>query len=110
MEIWGKHFTQQDLSDRSTLSLNTLSRIFKRDRGVDRLSLEYLFRAFGLELTAADLTSPTALGKESQSLRANPQQDRLNIYAQPVRKRSISLIGGAPNIREYSRLNCEGLS
>ena len=30
--------------------------------------------------------------------------------AQAVRKRSISLMGGAPNIREYSRLNCEGLS
>lgn len=74
-ETESKHFTQEDLSDRTTLSLNTLSRIFKREQGVDRQSLEYLFRAFGLELKTADFTSPTALGEESQSLRANPQQD-----------------------------------
>lgn len=70
-----KHFTQQDLSDRTALSLNTLSRIFKREQGVDRQSLEYLLRAFGLELTTADFTSPISLAQELESLRANPQQD-----------------------------------
>jgi NB-ARC domain len=74
-ESWGKHFTLENLRDRTALSLNTLSRIFKREQGVDRQSLEYLFRAFGLELKTADFTSPTALGEESESLRANPQQD-----------------------------------
>jgi WD40 repeat protein len=74
-ETEGKHFTQEDVRDRTTLSLNTLSRIFKRQHGVDRQSLEYLFRAFGLELKTADFTSATALGEESESLRANPQQD-----------------------------------
>src|SRR4028118_1236579 len=67
-ETRDKHFTQEDLRDRTTLSLNTLSRIFKRELGVDRQSLEYLFRAFGLELTTADFTSPTASGEESESL------------------------------------------
>lgn len=71
----GKQFTQEDLRDRTTLSLNTLSRIFKRQQGVDRQSLEYIFRAFGLELKTADFTSPTALGEELESLRANPRQD-----------------------------------
>ncbi|BAY50307.1 hypothetical protein SAMD00079811_79360 (plasmid) [Scytonema sp. HK-05] len=33
-----------------------------------------------------------------------------NCNAQAIRKRSISFMGGAPNKREYSRLNCEGLS
>jgi AraC-like DNA-binding protein len=56
-EIWGKHFTQENLSARTALSINTLSRIFKREQGVDRQSLEYLFQAFGLELTTADFTS-----------------------------------------------------
>lgn len=70
-ETWGKHFTQEDLSDRTGLSLNTLSRLFKRKRGVDRQSVEYLFRAFGLELTQADLTS----SEESEIRRINPQQD-----------------------------------
>jgi WD40 repeat protein/transcriptional regulator with XRE-family HTH domain len=73
-ETWGKRFTQEDLSDRTGLSLNTLARIFKRELGVDRQSLEYLFRAFGLELTKTDLTSP-ALSEETESLWTNPQQD-----------------------------------
>jgi transcriptional regulator with XRE-family HTH domain len=70
-ETWGKHFTQEDLSERTGLSLNTLSRLFKRELGVDRQSLEYLFRAFGLELTPADLTVPAS----SQKTETNPQQD-----------------------------------
>src|SRR6476661_2922496 len=74
-EIWGKHFTQENLSDRTALSLNTLSRIFKREQGVDRQSLEYLFQAFGLELTTADFTTPTASGEEWENQRSNPQQD-----------------------------------
>ncbi len=73
-EIWGKHFTQEDLSDRTGLSLNTLARTFKRELGVDRQSLEYLFRAFGLELTKTDLTSP-ASSEESEIRWTNPQQD-----------------------------------
>jgi WD40 repeat protein/transcriptional regulator with XRE-family HTH domain len=73
-ETWGKRFSQEDLSDRTGLSLNTLARIFKRELGVDRQSLEYLFRAFGLELTQADLTSP-ASSQETLSRWTNPQQD-----------------------------------
>ncbi|HEY9619187.1 MAG TPA: NB-ARC domain-containing protein, partial [Crinalium sp.] len=73
-ETWGKHFSQEDLSDRTGLSLNTLARIFKREQGADRQSLEYLFRAFGLELTQADLTSP-ASSEETQSRWTNSQQD-----------------------------------
>jgi WD40 repeat protein/transcriptional regulator with XRE-family HTH domain len=73
-ETWGKRFSQEDLSDRTGLSLNTLARIFKRELGVDRQSLEYLFRAFGLELTQRDLTSPT-LSQETESRWTNPQQD-----------------------------------
>jgi WD40 repeat protein/transcriptional regulator with XRE-family HTH domain len=73
-ETWGKRFSQEDISDRTGLSLNTLARIFKRELGVDRQSLEYLFRGFGLELTKADLTSP-AVSEETQSRWVNPQQD-----------------------------------
>lgn len=73
-ETWGKHFSQEDLSDRTGLSLNTLARIFKRELGVDRQSVEYLFRAFGLELTKTDLTSP-ASSEEVESRWTNPQQD-----------------------------------
>jgi WD40 repeat protein/transcriptional regulator with XRE-family HTH domain len=73
-ETWGKRFTQEDLSDRTGLSLNTLARVFKREQGVDRQSLEYLFRAFGLELTNTDVTSP-ASPEETESRWTNSQQD-----------------------------------
>ncbi|MHC0066762.1 WD40 domain-containing protein [Nostoc sp. UIC 10890] len=74
-ETWGKHFTQEELSDRTGLSLNTLARIFKRELGVDRQSLEYLFRGFGLELTKTDFTSPIAPLDALSIQRANSQQD-----------------------------------
>ncbi|WP_373542855.1 hypothetical protein [Chamaesiphon sp.] len=31
---WGKHLTQEDLSDRTGLSINTLYRVLKRELGV----------------------------------------------------------------------------
>jgi WD40 repeat protein/transcriptional regulator with XRE-family HTH domain len=75
-QSWGKHFTQEDLSERTGLSLNTLYRLLKRELGVDRQSLEYLFGAFGLEVTKADYTSAVATGDESDSRRrANSHQD-----------------------------------
>ncbi|MBW4639940.1 MAG: pentapeptide repeat-containing protein [Gloeocapsa sp. UFS-A4-WI-NPMV-4B04] len=74
-EIWGKHFTQEDLSERTGLSLNTLYRVLKRELGVDRQSLEHLFRAFGLELIKTDHTTSVAAGEDPESQRANPQQD-----------------------------------
>ncbi|WP_408037826.1 WD40 domain-containing protein [Tolypothrix bouteillei] len=73
-ETWGKRFSQEDLSDRTGLSLNTLARIFKRELGVDRQSLEYLFRAFGLELTKTDVVSPI-VSEETESRWTNPQHD-----------------------------------
>jgi transcriptional regulator with XRE-family HTH domain len=74
-EIWGKHFTQEDLSDRTGLSLNTLYRVLKRELGVDRQSLEYLFGAFGLELTKVDHISAITTGEESDRRGANSHQD-----------------------------------
>lgn len=74
-ETWGKRFTQEDLSDRTRLSLNTLARIFKRELGVDRQSLELLFQAFGMELTQTDYVTPITSGAESASHWTNPQQD-----------------------------------
>ncbi|WP_310410474.1 NB-ARC domain-containing protein [Chamaesiphon sp. OTE_8_metabat_110] len=74
-EIWGKHFTQEDLSERTGLPLNTLYRVLKRELGVDRHSLEYLFRAFGLELTKVDHISAIVTGEESDSRRENSHQD-----------------------------------
>jgi transcriptional regulator with XRE-family HTH domain len=74
-QSWGKHLTQEDLSDRTGLSLNTLYRVLKRELGVDRQSLEYLFGAFGLELTKADHTSAMAIYEELDSRQPNSHQD-----------------------------------
>jgi transcriptional regulator with XRE-family HTH domain len=74
-QSWGKHLTQEDLSDRTGLSLNTLYRVLKRELGVDQQSLEYLFGAFGLELTKADHLSAIATGGESDRRGANSHQD-----------------------------------
>jgi transcriptional regulator with XRE-family HTH domain len=73
-QSWGKHLTQEDLSDRTGLSLNTLYRVLKRELGVDRQSLEYLFGAFGLELTKADHTSAIVY-EELDSRQPNSHQD-----------------------------------
>ncbi len=72
---WGKRLTQEDLNERTGLSLNTLARIVKRELGVDRQSLEILFQSFDLELTKTDYVSPIASGEALSSQRANPQQD-----------------------------------
>jgi transcriptional regulator with XRE-family HTH domain len=74
-QSWGKHLTQEDLSDLTGLSLNTLYRVLKRELGVDRQSLEYLFGAFGLELTKADHTCALATSEESGSRQPNSHQD-----------------------------------
>ena len=71
----GKRLTQEDLSDRTGLSINTLYRVLKRELGVDRQSLEYLFGAFGLELTKADYTLAIAIAEEDDSRLPNPHQD-----------------------------------
>ncbi len=72
---WNKRFTQEDLNERTGLSLATLARILKRELGVDRQSLEILFQSFDLELTKTDYVSPIASGEALSSQRDNPQQD-----------------------------------
>lgn len=74
-ETWGKHLSQEDLRDRTGLSLNTLIRIFKREQEVDRQSLASLFQAFGLTFTQADFTFPVSLNEASEPRRANLKQD-----------------------------------
>jgi WD40 repeat protein len=74
-ENWGRRFTQEDLTERTGLSFNTLTRITKRELGVDRQSLELLFQSFGLDLIKADFTPPIAAQDASAPPWANPQQD-----------------------------------
>lgn len=52
----GKSFTLQELSDRTSLSPNTLARVRGRKVAVDQQTLESYFRAFGLTLGTEDYT------------------------------------------------------
>jgi len=55
----GARFTLEELSYRTQLAPFTVSKVLAREEGVDKQSLEYFFRAFGLELTKSDYCKPT---------------------------------------------------
>lgn len=71
----GLRFTFDQLSDRTGLSQQTISRILKRKEGVDKQSLEYFLRAFGLELSLGDCIPPVSPFEELAARQGNPQQD-----------------------------------
>ncbi|WP_243147222.1 NB-ARC domain-containing protein [Scytonema sp. UIC 10036] len=50
----GARFTLEELSYRTQLAPFTVSKVLAREEGVDKQTLEYFFRAFGLELTTSD--------------------------------------------------------
>jgi class 3 adenylate cyclase len=52
----GKPYTLEELRDRTSLSINTLTRIQRRQVAVDRNSLESYFSAFNLTLNPSDYT------------------------------------------------------
>ncbi|HEY9601902.1 MAG TPA: NB-ARC domain-containing protein [Allocoleopsis sp.] len=56
----GDCFTLEELSERMGLSLNTIARVLGRSDPVDKQSLQWAFRGFGLELSKNDYTRPVA--------------------------------------------------
>ncbi|MUH00871.1 NACHT domain-containing protein [Scytonema sp. UIC 10036] len=72
---WGRRFTIEQLSEQTGLSLRTISRILNRDAGVDKQSLEYFMKAFGLELTKGDFARPISPIEELVARQSNPQHD-----------------------------------
>lgn len=52
----GDRFTLEELSERMGLSLNTIAKVLGRSESVDKQSLQWAFRAFGLELSKNDYT------------------------------------------------------
>ena len=54
----GDRFTLEELSERMGLSLNTISKVLGRADPVDKQSLQWAFRAFGLELSKSDYVRP----------------------------------------------------
>jgi transcriptional regulator with XRE-family HTH domain len=72
---WGQRFTREQLSDLTGLSLQTVSRILKREAAVDRLSIEYFLRGFELTLSPGDCAPPTSPFEELATRQDDPHQD-----------------------------------
>jgi WD40 repeat protein/transcriptional regulator with XRE-family HTH domain len=74
-ENWGQRLTREQLSDRTGLSLQTISRILKREAAVDRLSIEYFLSGFDLTLSPGDCAPPTLPFEELAARQDDPHQD-----------------------------------
>ena len=74
-ENYGNRFTLEELSDRTSLALHTITKLLKRTESVDKQSLQYAFRAFGLELSKSDYTHPTSSLEQWKTRQENPQHD-----------------------------------
>lgn len=72
---WGQRFTREQLSDRTGLSLQTISRILKREEAVDRQSIECFLRGFELQLSQGDCAPPTTPFEELATRQEDLQHD-----------------------------------
>lgn len=72
---WGQRFTREKLSGRTGLSLQTIARILKREEAVDRQSIEYFLRGFGLQLAQGDCAPPTSSFEELAARQEDSRQD-----------------------------------
>jgi hypothetical protein len=68
----GDRFTLEELSERTELSLGTLSKVLGCLEPVDRGSLQTVFQSFGLELNRSDYTRPGSQATQQTNL----QQDQ----------------------------------
>lgn len=71
---WGRRFTQEQLSDRAGISIHTVARILKREKAVDKLSIEYLMRSFNLQLAPEDCVNPS-VSSSQVTVPQSSQQD-----------------------------------
>jgi hypothetical protein len=71
----GDRFTFEKLSERTQLSLNTISRVMGRLEPVDRYSLSTVFESFGLELNKSDYSRPNSPLQGLDTRQKHPNQD-----------------------------------
>jgi len=71
----GNCFTLEELSERIGLSLNTIAKVLGRIDPIDKQSLQWAFRAFGLELSKTDYTRPAAVIEEAEATDRAEQLD-----------------------------------
>ncbi|PSB27629.1 NB-ARC domain-containing protein [Stenomitos frigidus] len=69
-EMAGDRFTLEELSERMGLSLNTIAKVLGCTEPVDKRSLQWAFRAFGLELNRKDYTHFSVAIENAEALTA----------------------------------------
>ena len=92
----GIAYTLEDLNELTGLSSHTLTKVRRRQKPVDRQTLEDYFNAFDLKLTASDYTKPIALLKtQLKSVDSDEEDSTLKSQIlQQERKREPSLPEG----------------
>ncbi len=70
-----ERFSLEELSDRMSLSMHTVSRILGRSKPVDKSSLQSAFAAFGLELSKSDYTRSIPPCDSLEARQASPMYD-----------------------------------
>jgi hypothetical protein len=65
----------EELSERTQLALNTISKVLGRSEPVDRYSLQIVFESFGLELNRSDYSHPNSPLKGLDTRQKHPSQD-----------------------------------
>ena len=73
----GNRFTLEELNERMSLSLNTISKVLGRSEPVDKQSLQWAFRAFGLELSKHDYTRPSDIIERTAALSRQSHPNRI---------------------------------
>ncbi|MEW6496932.1 MAG: serine/threonine protein kinase, partial [Cyanobacteriota bacterium] len=61
---YGDRYTLEELSDRTRLSLSTVTKVLDARIGVDKQTLDAFFAAFGLQLERGDYIQPDAQAEE----------------------------------------------
>jgi WD40 repeat protein len=71
-ENFGDRYTIEELSERTRLSLSTVTKVLEARIGVDKQTIDAFFAAFGLQLERGDYTQPDSrVGKEESTGRGN---------------------------------------
>jgi WD40 repeat protein/transcriptional regulator with XRE-family HTH domain/DNA-binding transcriptional regulator GbsR (MarR family) len=71
----GQYFTQEQLSEYTGLSLNTLARILKQEQAVDKRTLVRFLQAFGSQLLKEDYTQSVLSPQNLEVRQPNQRQD-----------------------------------
>lgn len=71
LENDGARLTIEELSYRTQLAPFTISKVLSREEGVDKQTLTYFFRAFGLDLTPQDYVRATEANRNTEQQASN---------------------------------------